>query len=120
MVFRIPQEFVVDSLPMMTSVQYVASTTVEKQGRKNALLARLLPPLLGNTTGCLQSVHQTLEYIRYAHQITGQPQIVQCPRDDSDPRRVQNLNDMIRVLVCQHTRKRTARQNAGPFKVART
>ena len=52
------------------------------------------------TNNSILSMHETLEYVRFAHQIKVHPGIAQYPRDDYNMNLVQNVNDIcVRAMI---------------------
>jgi hypothetical protein len=98
--YRVPDEMTSHCLPILPTITYKPQTKQWKRPASNMEFAKTLPKLVAKTRGSLLNQHQTLEYIRFAHQIQISPQIARCPRDDSEPLLVTNVNDKIRVLVC--------------------
>jgi hypothetical protein len=97
---RVPDEIMSHCMPILPTITYKTQTKQCKRLYTNVAFAKTLPLLVAKTTGSMMNQHQTLEYIRSAHQITISPQTARFPRDDNDPRLVANVNDKIRVLVC--------------------
>ena len=98
--YHVPEDVLIDCLPIRKSIEHKSNKQIETKMASNLKFAKTLTPIVAMSTLSLRSVHETLEYIRYAHQIKVCPNISQCPRDDCDPRLVKNVNDKIRVLTC--------------------
>jgi hypothetical protein len=96
--YKVPKEIIVSCLPLRKSIEHKSNKQIETKTSSNLKFAKTLVPIVAMSTLSLRSVHETMEYIRYAHQIKVCPTISQCPRDDCDPRLVKNVNDKIRVL----------------------
>jgi len=110
---HVPNDLIQCLLPKQATLEYLPRSNIHAKIQSNTSFARLLPTLVAKTTGSVTSVHETLQYLREAYRIEKSPQFVQCPRDDSDPRRVQNVNDAIRVLVSSRL-SRTKSPTKGP------
>jgi hypothetical protein len=98
--YRVSDDITSHCLPVLPTITYKSQTKRRKRHTTNHEFANTLPAMVAKTTRVILGLHETLEYIRSAHQIQVSPQLVQCPRDDSDPLWVTNVNDKIRVLVC--------------------
>lgn len=108
--YRVPESILVACLPVRKSVPYTSHTKVGSKTAANLRFVHTILPIVSMSRSSMMSVHETLEYVRYAHQIKVSPQFAQCPRDDQDPNLIRNVNDKIRVLTCLSTttkRKRT-------------
>jgi hypothetical protein len=111
--YHVPEDVLSDCLPIRKSIEHKSNKKIETKTASNLKFAKTLVPILSLSTHSLMSVHETMEYIRYAHQIKVCPNISQCPRDDCDPRLVKNVNDKIRVLTClANTSKRDLQRDS--------
>ena len=98
--YNVPGDVLSHCLPILPGITYKSQAKSRKHQIANMAFAATLSPLVTKATGSMMSLHDTLEYVRGAHQIQISPQVVQYPRDDNDPLLVTNANDKIRVLVC--------------------
>jgi hypothetical protein len=122
--YHVPEELLSNCLPIRKEVEYTTSyRTIENKTASNIQFVRTIQPIVAMTTTSMMSTHETMEYLRYAHQIEVCPNISQCPRDDSDRNLVQNVNDKIRVLVTVERRpkenKRTVQTSTESRKTHR-
>jgi hypothetical protein len=98
--YHVPEELLTNCLPIRKEVEFTTSfRSIENKTKSNTQFARTIQPIVDISTSSMMSMHETMEYLRYAHQIKVCPNISQCPRDDSDKNLVKNVNDKIRVLV---------------------
>ena len=112
LLYKVPDDIRVSCLPIRKSIEHKSNKQIETKIASNSKFAKTLLPIVAMSTLSLRSVHETMEYIRYAHQIKVCPNISQCPRDDCDSRLVKNINDKIRVLSSfSRTLKRKLRTN---------
>lgn len=99
MTHHVPETILVNCLPIRSSIVHTLNTKIEKKTASNLQFAATMQPIVALETHSMMSMHETLEYARYAHQIKVSPGIAKYPRDDRDPMLVQNVNDKLRVLV---------------------
>ena len=98
--YHVPEELLTNCLPIRKEVEYTTSyRAMENKTTSNIQFLRTIRPVVAMTTTSMMSIHETMEYLRYAHDIKVCPNISQCPRDDRDENFVKNVNDKIRVLV---------------------
>jgi hypothetical protein len=120
--YHVPEELLTNCLPIRKEVEYnTAYRPIENKTTSNIQFLRTIQPIVAMTTGSMMSTHETMEYLRYAHEIKVCPNISQCPRDDSDKNLVKNVNDKIRVLVKLPVKtKRTVHSPTETRKIQRT
>jgi hypothetical protein len=97
---RVPESVLVNCLPLRKSVEFTSNKKVGSKTVSNQKLLQTILPIVALSRSSMMSVHETLDYVRYAHQIQLSPEFARCPRDDQDPNLVRNVNDKIRVLSC--------------------
>ena len=98
--FHVPDELLVNCLPLRKEVEYnISYRATENKMASNLNFVRTIQQIVALSTSSVMATHETMEYLRYAHQIKICPNISQCPRDDGDKNLVKNVNDKIRVLV---------------------
>ena len=109
--YHVPEEILTSFLPIRQEVEFTTSNrTIENKTTSNIRFLRTIQPIVAMSTSSLMSTHETMEYLRYAHEIKVCPDISQCPRDDRDRNLVKNVNDKIRVLV-NMGKSRTEKKN---------
>ena len=90
--------------PMPSRSTYVSDTPPERRIQTNRSFVRIVQSLVARRVGTMLRLNETLSYIQYAHQIQTRPEIAQHPRDDCDPRLIQNINDRILLMATMPTR----------------
>jgi hypothetical protein len=106
---RVPESVLVNCLPLRKSVEYISNKKVGSKTASNQKFIQTILPIVALSRSSMMSVHETLEYVRYAHRIQLRPEFARCPRDDQDPNLVRNVNDKIRVLSCMPTTNKRKR-----------
>ena len=97
---RVPEPMLGACLPLRKSIDFTSNKKMDTKTAANSHFVHTIQPLIGLTRGNLMSGHDTLGYLRYAHQIQLCSQFAQYPRDDRNPTLVTNVNAKIRVLAC--------------------
>jgi hypothetical protein len=108
---RVPEDVLVNLMPVHGVIEYTCNKKVESKTASNTRFLRIVTPIVALSRLNLMSTHETMEYIRYAHQIKISPGFSQCPRDDVDLNFVKNVNDRIRLFAHMgHSSSRTAKR----------
>jgi len=110
---KLPGTILEACVPKRPTVEFTTTGSMMRIKPSQMAFSKMMPVLVSRTTGSIRGIHETLEYVRYAHKIRTSPNIAQCPRDDPDAGLINNINDKIRVLVhmkrlkTNESRKRT-------------
>ena len=97
MVHHVPPALVKQCAHSLRKSGFCSLSRMARTMSVNLQFMHVIRPLLDRHAARGFSLQEALVYIDYAHQITVQPALMQCPRDDSDQLLVQQMNDMLRI-----------------------
>ena len=97
--YNVPEDLLIDCLPARKSIEFKSNRQTETKIAANMKFSKTLVPIVARSTLSLRNVHETLEYIRYAHDIDTCPNIAQYPRDNDKEHVVEQINKKIRLLT---------------------
>ena len=97
--YNVPEDLLIDCLPSVKSIEFKSNRQTETKIAANMKFSKTLVPIVARSTLSLRNVHETLEYIRYAHDIDTCPNIAQYPRDNDKEHVVEQINKKIRLLT---------------------
>jgi hypothetical protein len=117
--YNVPEDLLVDCLPPVKSIEFKSNRPTETKIASNIKFAKTLVPIVARTTLSLRNMHETMEYIRYAHDVNPCPNIAQYPRDNDAEHVVHQINEKIRVLTDNTPKRGLQNTMSYPRKVHR-